>query len=386
MANSLTLTSLTENIFRAKDRVARELVGFIPSVLINSGSEGVSINGTVRSFVTAAPTLNTSYTPAMTIPSADDQTITAETMTIGQVANVRIPLRGEDLRQLDNTAGGQRVIDDMIAQALRKVVNTIESYLGTIIYKGASRAVGTAGTTPFASNHNTVNSLRQILVDNGAPLDDVSLVINSAAGVNLRNLSHLYKVNEAGTSELARQGILLDISGIKIRESYGVASHTAGAGTGALINGAEAVGQTTLTYDTLTVNTTGIKAGDIVTFAADTTNKYVVKTGTTATAGDIVIANPGLLIAAPDNNAITVGSSYTANVGFHRNAVELVVRPPAMPYGGDAAVDRMTVVDDKSGLVFDFALYKGYGMNSLEVTCFYDAKVWKSEFVATLLG
>lgn len=383
MANSLTLTSLTENIFRAKDRVARELVGFIPSVLINSGSEGVSINGTVRSFVTSAPTLNTSYTPAMTIPSADDQTVTAQTMTIGQVANVRIPLRGEDLRQLDNTAGGQRVIDDMIAQALRKVVNTIEAYVGTIVYKGASRAVGTAGTTPFASNHNTINSVRQILVDNGCPLDDVSLVINSSAGVNLRNLSHLYKVNEAGTEELARQGILLDISGIKIRESAGVASHTKGTGSGYLINNAsgEVVGETVLTLDT---GSGTIVAGDILTHASDSTNKYVVASALAS--NDVTIAKPGLLIAAANNDAVTVGNSYTANVAFHRNAVELVVRPPAMPYGGDAAVDRMTVVDDKSGLVFDFALYKGYGMNSLEVTCFYDAKVWKSEFVATLLG
>ena len=383
MANSLTLTSLTENIFRAKDRVARELVGFIPSVLINSGSEGVSINGTVRSFVTSAPTLNTSYTPAMSIPSADDQTVSAQTMTIGQVANVRIPLRGEDLRQLDNTAGGQRVIDDMIAQAMRKIVNTIESYVGTIVYKGSSRAVGTAGTTPFASNHNTINSVRQILVDNGCPLDDVSLVINSSAGVNLRNLSHLYKVNEAGTDELARQGILLDISGIKIRESAGVASHTKGTGTSYLINNAsgEVVGETVLTLDT---GSGTIVAGDILTHASDSTNKYVVASALAS--NDVTIAKPGLLIAAANNDAVTVGNNYTANVAFHRNAVELVVRPPAMPYGGDAAVDRMTVVDDKSGLVFDFALYKGYGMNSLEVTCFYDAKVWKSEFVATLLG
>lgn len=383
MANSLTLTSLTENIFRAKDRVARELVGFIPSVLINSGSEGVSINGTVRSFVTSAPTLNTSYTPAMSIPSADDQTVSAQTMTIGQVANVRIPLRGEDLRQLDNTAGGQRVIDDMIAQAMRKIVNTIESYVGTIVYKGSSRAVGTAGTTPFASNHNTINSVRQILVDNGCPLDDVSLVINSSAGVNLRNLSHLYKVNEAGTDELARQGILLDISGIKIRESAGVASHTKGTGTSYLINNAsgEVVGETVLTLDT---GSGTIIAGDILTHASDSTNKYVVASALAS--NDVTIAKPGLLIAAANNDAVAVGNNYTANVAFHRNAVELVVRPPAMPYGGDAAVDRMTVVDDKSGLVFDFALYKGYGMNSLEVTCFYDAKVWKSEFVATLLG
>jgi hypothetical protein len=62
------------------------------------------------------------------------------------------------------------------------------------------------------------------------------------------------------------------------------------------------------------------------------------------------------------------------------------MRPPAQPYGGDAAVDRMTIADDKTGLVFEAALYKGYGMNMLELTCFYKAKVWKPEFVATLLG
>lgn len=386
MANALTLTSLTENIFRAKDRVAREMTGFIPSVMINSGSEGVSINGTVNSFVTAAPTLNTSYTPAMTIPSADDQTVSALTMTIGQVANVRIPLRGEDLKQLDATAGGQRVIDDMIAQALRKIVNTIEAYAGTVIYKGSSRATGTAGTTPFASNHNSVNALRQILVDNGAPLDDVSLVISTTAGTNLRNLSNLYKVNEAGTGDLLRQGVLQDISGIKIRESGYVASHTKGAATGTLLNGAVAVGGTSLVVDTVTVNTTGIKAGDIVTHASDSTNKYVVKTGLVATSGTVVINNPGLLIAGLDNDAVTVGNSYTANVGFHRNAVELVMRPPSQPYGGDAASDRMIVADDRTGLVFEVATYKGYGMNSLEITVFYDVKVWKPEFVATLLG
>lgn len=389
MANALTLTSLTENIFRARDRVSRELTGFIPSVLINAGSEGVSINGTVNSFVTAAPTLNASYTPAMTIPAADDQTISAQTMTIGQVANVRIPLRGEDLRKLDNTAGGQRVIDDMMAQAIRKIVNTIETYCGTVIYKGSSRAVGTAGTTPFGSNHNTINEVRQILVDNGAPLDDLNLVINSAAGVNLRNLSNLYKVNEAGTAELFRQGVLIDISGIKIRESAGVASHTKGTASSSTVsNAGYAIDSTSLALTA--VGTGTIVVGDCLNFASENNGiNYVVKTGDTdvSDGGTIVINTPGLRFAmSAATKAITVGNSYTANVAFHRNAVELVMRPPAQPYGGDAAEDRMTVFDDRTGLTFEVALYKGYGMNMLDFTCFYDCKVWKPDFVATLRG
>ena len=384
---NLTVSSLLENIFRAKDRVQREVTGFLPGVTINSDIAGISTGGTVTSHIAPVPTLNTSYTPSMTPPEGDNQTIAVDTMAISQVANISIPLVGEQLRQIDNTAG-QAVLDDMFAQALRKLANTIEAHVASVAYKGASRAVGTAGTTPFASNHNVINSLRQTLLDNGTPMNDgmISLVINSLAGTNLRNLSNLYKVNEAGGGDLLRRGVLTDISGIMIRESANIQSHTKGAGTGALFNGAGAVGDTTVTYDTLTVNTTGIKAGDVVTHASDSTNKYVVKTGTTATSGTIVLNKPGLLVAAADNDAITVGNSYTANVGFHKSAIELVMRPPAQPYGGDAATDRMTIKDDQTGLVFEVATYKGYGKNVIDITCFYQAKVWKPEFVATLLG
>lgn len=389
MANTLTISALAENIFRAKDQVANEPTGFLQGIVINSATDGVSINGTVTSHVTAQPTVNTSVTPAMTIPSADDQTVTADTLQIAQTVNVKIPLNGETLRQLDNTSG-QKVIDDMFAQAIRKLRNTIESHVASVIYKGSSRAVGTAGTTPFGSTLNILADLRQILVDNGAPIDDgdTSLVINTLAGTKLRQLSNLYKANEAGDISLLRRGELLNLMGLSIRESAQVASHTAGAATGTLINNGsdEAIGQTTLTVDTVTVNTTGIKAGDVITHASDSTNKYVVKTGLTATSGDIVINAPGLLVAAANNDAITIGGSYRANCAFHRSAVELAIRPPAMPQGGDAAIDRMTISDTKTGLVFEVALYKGYLMNMFDITAYYQAKVWKPEFVATLLG
>ncbi len=386
MANTLTLTGFTELIYQARDIVAAEPCAFIDSVLVNSGSEGVSLQGTVQSFRTAQPTLNTSYTPAMTLPDGDDQTITVETMTIGQVANVKIPFKGEVWKQIENTAGREAVKNDMFAQAFRKIRNAVEAHCGTVIYKGASRGAGTAGTTPFASTHNTINDVRKILVDNGCPVEDgmVSLVINTAAGVNLRNLTNLYKVNEAGDSSLLRRGALLDISGIAIKESAGIASHTKGTGTSYQTNSASLVtGNTSIATDT---GSGTLIAGDIVTFAsgAGSGNNYVV--GTTLSGGSFSLNQPGLLGALPDNNAITIGNDYTANVAFHKSAVELVMRPPAMPDGGDAAADRMTLSDDKTGLVFEVALYGGYGMNVIDITMFYQAKVWKPEFVATLRG
>jgi hypothetical protein len=387
MANTLTLTNFTEVIYAARDIVAGEPVGFSNSVMLNSnGIERVSLGGTVKSFRTAQPTLNTSFTPAMTIPDGDDQTLYTDDLTVTQVANVRIPFKGETVRQLENTAGFNAVRDDLFAQAFRKIRNTIEAHIGTVAYQGASRATGTAGTTPFASTHNAVNDVRQILVDNGCPVEDgqVSLVINTTAGTNLRNLTNLYKVNEAGNSDLLRRGVLQDISGIMIKESAGVASHTKGTGASYLVN------QSGLTTDSTSVTVdTGsgtVLAGDVVTFAsgAGSGRNYVV--GGALASNAFTLNRPGLRGAIADNNAITVGNDYTANVAFHKNAIELVMRAPAMPDGGDAAVDRMTIYDAKSGLVFEVALYLGYGMNLIDITTFYQAKAWKPEFIATLRG
>jgi hypothetical protein len=386
MANTLTLTGFTELLYQARDMVAAEPCAFVDSVLVNSGSEGVSINGTVQSFRTAQPTLNTSYTPAMTLPDGDDQTITVDTLTIDQVARVSIPFKGEVWKQIENTAGREAVKNDMFAQAIRKMRNTIEAHVGTVIKNGASRATGTAGTTPFASNHNSINAVRQILVDNGAPVNDgmVSLVVNTAAGTNLRNLTNLYKVNEAGESSLLRRGALQDISGIVIKESAGVASHTKGTGASYLVNQSGLTnGSTAITTDT---GSGTIVAGDILTFASGTGSGYNYVVNSALASNVVTLAQPGLKGNIADNNAITVGNDYTGNVAFHKNAVELVMRPPAMPQGGDAAADRMTMVDDKTGLVFEAALYLGYGMNVIELCVFYKAKVWKPEFVATLLG
>lgn len=389
-SNDISLTGLTEILYQARDMVVREPIGFAQGVMVNGGSEGVSAGGTVTSLRTTEPTLETSYTPAMTTPAAADITTSTETLTLSLYAGASIPLKGEQFAQLVNTVGAELALQQLYKQGIRKMINAIEAQIGTAAYQGASRATGTAGTTPFASNHNDINALRQILEDNGCPLDDgeLSLIINSAAGTKLRNLTQLTKVNEAGSDSPIRRGELLNISGFSIRTSAGVASHTAGAGSGALINNAsgEAIGQTTLTFDTMTVNTTGIKAGDIITHASDSTNKYVVKTGSTDTSGDIVIAQPGLKIAAANNDAITIGSSYTANVGFHKSAIELAMRPPAQPPGGDAGEEIAVLVDEKSGLSFSARLYKGYGMNQIKLMAFYGVKVWKPEFVATLLG
>jgi hypothetical protein len=149
------------------------------------------------------------------------------------------------------------------------------------------------------------------------------------------------------------------------------------------------VGQTVIPL--ATAGTGVVAAGDVITFANDT-NQYVVASvsfaGANPASGDsITLAAPGLRKAqGVATRAITVTAAYTGNVAFQRNAIELIVRPPAQPLGGDAAADRMLVTDPVSGLVYSIGLYKGYGMNILDITTLYQAKVWKTAHVALLKG
>lgn len=388
MAN--VLTDLAADLYKAADVVGRELIGIIPAVTINAGTEQAAKGDNVRSHFTRTPTVNTSFAPSMTIPEGTDQTVDNKTFSLNQYASVQIPWTGEDMLHVDNGSGYDTVYGDQIAQAIRAITNTVESYLAGIIYKGASRATGTAGTTPFASNFNLIAQVRQILVDNGCPSDDglLSLVINSLAGTNLRNLAQLQNVNTSGNDRLLRQGVLLDLQGLMLRESAGIPLHTKGTGTLFDINNGagEVVGQTTITLDGGTTGANGVLAGDTVTFAGDTVNEYVVKTGLLAASGDIVLNDPGLRVAIADAAEMTIGNSYTPNLAFHRSAVELAFRPAAVPQGGDAAKERMVIQDPRSGLVFDVSFYVGYKKAMIEVGVLYDAIVWKPQHVAVLKG
>lgn len=381
MAN--VLTDLAADIYKAADIVGRELVGFIPASTINAGTQQAAVGQSVRSHFTRQATA-VDITPAMTIPEGTDQTIDTKEMLLTKQRGVQIPWTGEDIRFVNGGAGFETIYGDQIAQAMRTLVNEMEADLATAAYQGASRAVGTAGTTPFGSNFDVIAEGRQILADNGMPVNDgrTSLVMNTVASTKLRNLAQLQKANEAGSTALLRQGVLLDLQGVMLRESAQVKAHTKGTGASYQTNDAAGfdVGDTSIDVDT---GTGTILAGDVITFNGDT-NKYVV--GTALSAGTLAINSPGLRASLADNVALTVGNSYTANVFVHQAALELAMRAPAKPTGGDAASDVMIVQDPFSGLVFEVAWYRGFNKAMIQVGAVWGFKAWKPDAIAILMG
>ena len=389
MANTISFTALAPLMYKAMQEVAREQIGALNGVTINaSGVESAAYGDTVKSLIVSGASDMASYTPAMTIPAAGDKTNTLDSFALDTFVGKDLAIVGEVSKRLANVSLYGAWIQGEFAQIFRSVFNEIEGYLLGVIYKGASRATGTAATTPFATTTNILVDLKKIMDDNGAPKNDGerTFIMNSTAEANLLKLTNLQKINESGDGgDLLRRGIMGMLHSFNLRSSAGVQTHTKGTATGYDATAAFAVGDETLTVDGSDSGT--ILNGDVVTFAGDS-NKYIVKSATAsgAASGNIVLNNPGLQATLGDTVEGSTGGTYTANVGFHRRAVELAIRPPAQPEGGDQASDRIMMSDPVSGLSLEFAMYKGYGMNKIEAKAYYGAKVWNSHLVAIALG
>jgi len=379
-----TLTNLIPDIYEALDVVSRELVGMIPSVTIDPRIERAAVGQTVRSFVAPAATA-TDITPAVTPPNDGDQTIGNRTITITKSRRVPFRWNGEEDVGVNHGPGRRNIQIAQVAQAMRTLCNEIEADL-TALYAQASRAVGTASTTPFgtAGDYMDAANVRRILADNGAPMTDISLVLNTAAGANLRGRQ---VTAAARDDDLVRRGVLLDVHGMAIRESAQVRTHVAGTASGATTNNAGyAVGSTTITL--ASAGTGAILAGDVIAFAGDP-HRYVVVSGDTnvADGGTITIAAPGLRQAIPAAaTAITITATSVRNMCFSRDAIVLAQRMPALPDGRDMADDRTTVTDPVSGLSFEVAEYRQYRQVQYEVACAWGVAMIKPEHCAILLG
>lgn len=382
MAN--TLTNLVPDLYEALDVVSRELTGFIPAVSRDSDVSRAALGQEVRVPITAE-TSAADNTPGVTAPNTGDAAVDNVAITISKSKHVPVRWNGEETRGLQNAGTFSTIQADRFYQAMRTLVNEIERDLWQEAYTNASRAYGAAGTTPFgtAADLSDFAGILRILEENGAPTNDLQLVLGHAAIGNMRGKqSGLFKVNEAGSSDMLRNGMTDRIMNMAIRHSHQIGVHAKGTGAGYVTDGASAVGATNIALDT---GTGTILAGDIATFAADSASKYVVGAGITAP-GTIALNEPGARVVIPDGNALTVGNNYTPNVAFARSAIVLATRNPAMPEGGDMADDVMTITDPLTGLSFEVAVYRQFLQTAYHVRLAWGFRAVKAAHIGLLLG
>lgn len=263
-------------------------------------------------------------------------------------------------------------------QGMRTLRNEAEVDAITAIRTGGSRAYGTAGTTPFASDLSMLTNLRKILQDNGAPMADLQYVCDTNAGLNLRNLGVFQNAYQAGSEQERRSGNFLPQMGFAIRESAGISTVTKGTGSSYVINGTPAVGDTTIPVDT---GSGTILAGDIITTAGNST-KYVVNGALSG--GNLTIGRPGIRATVPaDNDAVTVGNNFTPSLAFERNAVVGIIRPPLIPE--NPTINQMPI-SDSFGMTYLLLDIAQYGQRTWELHLAWGFKAVNSEFIAVGVG
>lgn len=385
LARDNTLTGLIGSLYAGMDVVSRELVGFIPSVTRNVSAERAAL-GQVVTYPVSPAMPAADVVPAMVVPEPNNRTVGTGGITITKSRQVNFGFVGEEVRGLNNGAGFNTIQADFFAQALRTLTNEMEADLALEAANNASRAFGTVNTIPFTTNTAESAQMKKILDDNGAPMSERSLIVDTTVGAQIRTLTQLNKVNEAGTAMTLRDGELLNLAGFSVKESAGIVRPVAGTAANATTdNAGYAIGARTITL--ASAGTGAFVAGDYVTFAGDS-NKYLLTAGDADVSGGgtIVLAEPGLRQAIPaSTTAITLIARSYRNIGFTRSALHLVARAPALPNGRDSAVENIMLTDPRSGMSFEVRLYEGYRKMRAEVACAWGVKAVAPRHIAALI-
>ena len=389
-AGSTSLAALTPIIYEARDVVAREQIGLLTAATRDASEQQAAVGQIVRSPVTQAAAA-VDIAPSNVSPNTGGQTILYKDLTISKSKAVPLSWTGEEQRAVG--VNYDTIVRNQFMQAFRQPGNLVETDCVTTMLAGGSRATGTAGTTPFntANDFSDFANANLILDQNGTPIDNRHIILGFTAYANLvSKQSTLYKVNEAGTDELLRQGTLAKVLGLNFHKSAQIDAnaHVKGTGTSYVSDGTGSVSGTSyVAGETAIKIKTGsgtVVAGDVVTFVGDA-NKYVVVAGVAA-AGVITIAAPGLQTTLADGVAMTIGNNYKGNIVMDPTALILAARMPLMPAGGDAASDVMSVYDDISGLTYQIAEYRQYRQVHFETGMAWGTLANKPEFATILLG
>jgi hypothetical protein len=242
---------------------------------------------------------------------------------------------------------------------------------------------------PFATNTAGVSNSRKILIDNGAPPMDLNLVVNTTVGAEIRTLYGINTDRDWSAAPMNQQGVLITPHGMAVRETGQEVTGAAGTAVLATVTGANAVGATTIGLTTgASTGSVVLAAGSIITIAGDD-SQYVVADPVTigaASTGSVVIQSPGLRKATTGTEEVDASAAYGANVAFHRSAIQLVTRAPAIVQEGDMAIDSMILQDPRSGLAFEVRVYPGYRKVRYEIGLAWGVKVTAPRHVSMLLS
>lgn len=209
--------------------------------------------------------------------------------------------------------------------AIKSLINKVEEKLFACVDGRIYNYVGTAGTTPFATDTSLYRSARGKLNTSLAPMSDRRVLLDSDAESNLLGIQQFINANESGSTIGITEGLIGRKLGADWFMDQNTPVHTeAQAGTPLIDDAGVAIGDTNVHFDGFT---TKPEAGDIFTVAGDTQTYTVVSSTALAGTDSDVEFLPAAKVAWADNAAVTFKGDYVKNLLIHRDCIAFGSRP-----------------------------------------------------------
>jgi hypothetical protein len=337
-----------------------------------AGQRGSTIDVPIPSSITVQ-----TVTAANTPPSTADVAPTSVAIPLTTWVEAPFYLTDQDvLTAMEGT------IPMQASEAVKALANKIDTDILSQ-YTGVYGYAGTAGTTPFASDLTAYTTARSALNKQLSPMDSRRVVLDTDAEANAINLRAFQ--DASWRSDAA--GIIEGQIGRKLGADWfmdqNIPTHTAGTGTGYLVNNVAgyAVGDTTLAVDT---GSGTLVAGDVITFASHTQTYAIVSSVGGGSVTSITIT-PGLKATVPDNNAITRKASHVVNLLFHRDAFAFASRPLESMGDGLGNIIQ-SAVDPVSGLTLRLEISREHKRTRFSYDILYGYKLVRAELAARIAG
>lgn len=327
MANANTLTEVIPKLL-AQGLLAIRQMAILPRYVNRgfetiAGEKGSSIDVPIPSAITAQQ-VSPSYVP----PDDPGVVPTKTSVLLDQWWEAPFFLTDKDMLEAMNGT-----IPMQASEAIKSLANKVDALLIAKAVALFHHYVGTAGTSPFATDLSEFLLGDAILNDALAPPEDRFMAISSRAKANAMGLRAFQDTSWRGDT----RGILKNEIGEKLGAFWfmdqNLTRNVAGTiTTGLAAKAATVVAAGVKSFLATTAASTGaaaLLAGDRIAIAGHTQTYVLTANATQASAAsDVTLAvEPGLEIALAGGEAITVKASHRNNLLFHRDALALASRP-----------------------------------------------------------
>ncbi len=226
MAGAMVTTNVLQTLVAMGLRALRERV-VLPQIVnrnVEGDIVGQKVGATVNVGLPAAVTTRAVVADVVP-PAVTAVTPTSVAVTLDQWQEAPFAMDDKGLAQVQ-----RGIVPMQVSEAIKSLANTIDNFLWGLTHDGNGffGYVGTAATTPFATDLTTLTQAIKLAEEQLMPIDveDTFLIVNPAAKANMMLLRQVADASVRGSDETVVRGQIGEIMGVTAVTAGGTTSGT----------------------------------------------------------------------------------------------------------------------------------------------------------------